>query len=320
MFFKKICAKISVLSVVIKVSHINRGKVLLLSLPKDDSFTRGFLSRASISENCPSRRRTLFRASPAKREAAAGMTVEAAVALPVFLVCMLAVIQYLEVIRAAAGQSTLLGMTAQEMAAAAYATEYVEDESPLPALLDSAYALGRIESGESSPRIYNRNILLSSFPDEEKNIDLVMTYRVRSAVGMVRLPGHFWVQRACVRSWTGRDGSGEAASDEGEDGSSMVYVTAYGTVYHRDLNCKYIRLNIRPASADEVKKARSSSGEIYRPCEYCGSHSADMYYITDDGNRYHTSLDCGALKRTISEVPLSEAENLRPCSHCGGAG
>ena len=326
MFFcKKTCAvnhnKISKLVSAKKVSHIHFcGKDILLSLRIDACFRACSFTCAKKSVNDPSDRRTLFRASSDKRKAAAGLTVEAAVALPVFLVCMLAIIQYLEVIRAAAGQSTLLGVTAQEMAVAAYATEYVGDESPLPALLDCAYALGRIESGESSPRIADRNILLSSFPDEEKNIDLVMTYRVKSAVGMVRLPGRFWVQRACVRSWTGRDGSGEAASDEGEDGSSMVYVTAHGSVYHRDLNCKYIRLNIRPASADEVKKARSNSGEIYRPCEYCGSHSADVYYITDDGNRYHSSLDCGALKRTISEVPLSEAENLRPCSHCGGAG
>lgn len=273
-----------------------------------------------MSPNTPSiYRRTLFHASPVKRKAPAGLTVETAVALPVFLVCMLAVMQYLEVIRAAAGQSTLLSVTAQEMAAAAYTTEYVDDESPVPALLEGAYALGKIESGEKSPRIRDRNILLSSFPDEDKNIDLVMTYRVKSAVGMVRLPGRFWVQRSCVRSWTGREGSGEAASDEGEDGSTPVYVTEHGSVYHRDLNCKYIRLNIRPVSGSNLEKARNNSGEIYRRCEYCGGKGADVYYITDDGNRYHTSLDCSALKRTISQVPLSEAEGRRPCSYCGGA-
>ena len=266
------------------------------------------------------RRRTLFHASSAKRKAAAGLTVETAVALPVFLVCMLVVMQYLEVIRAAGFQSTLLSEAAQEMAAAAYATEYVGDESPVPALLEGAYALGKIESAEKSPRIRDRNILLSSFPDEEKNIDLVMTYRVKSAVGMVSVPGRFWVQRACVRSWTGRDGSGESASDEGEDGSTLVYVTEFGSVYHRDLNCRYIRLNIRPASMEDVNAARNNSGEKYRRCEYCGGKSADVYYITDDGNRYHTSLDCSALKRMITQVPLSEAETARrPCSYCGGA-
>ena len=127
--------------------------------------------------------------------------------------------------RAASVQGSLLSRTAQEMAVAAYTTEYTGEESPFPALLNAGYALARIESEARSDRIRNRNILLSSFPDENKKIDLVMTYQIKSAVGMVSLPGYFWVQRACVRSWTGREGSGGASADTGEDGSSHVYVT-----------------------------------------------------------------------------------------------
>ena len=262
--------------------------------------------------------RTLFRAPSDTKTIPASLTAETAVALPVFFVCMLALMQYLEVIRAASVQGSLLSRTAQEMAVAAYTTEYTGEESPFPALLNAGYALARIESEARSDRIRNRNILLSSFPDENKNIDLVMTYQIKSAVGMVSLPGYFWVQRACVRSWTGREGSGGASADTGEDGSSHVYVTEHGTVYHRDLNCKYIRLSIRPASMEQVKTARNNNGEIYHKCEYCGGKESGVYYITDDGNRYHTSLECSALKRTIQEVPLSETGSLRPCSHCGG--
>ena len=298
-------------------SHIQKSRKELLSPVKNTFFLWAHGKRWDQYKSPEGR--TLFHAPSGKETARASLTAETAIALPVFFFCMLALMQYLEVIRAASAQGSLLSRTAQEMAIAAYTTEYTGEESPFPALLNAGYALTRIESEAKSDRIKNRNILLSSFPDENKNIDLVMTYQIKSAVGMVTIPGYFWVQRACVRSWTGRDGSGESAADGGEDGSSHVYVTEYGTVYHRDLNCKYIRLSIRPASLEQVKAARNNSGEIYHKCEYCGGKDAGVYYITDDGNRYHTSLDCGALKRTIQEVPLSETGSLRPCSHCGGS-
>ena len=54
--------------------------------------------------------------------------------------------------------------------------------------------------------------------------------------------------------------------------------------------------------------------------EYCGGKENEgTVFITDYGNRYHTSLNCGELKRTVRSVTLPEAEEagLRACKKCG---
>jgi len=253
-------------------------------------------------------------------EKRAGLTVEAAVVLPVFLVCMLAVLHILNVYNCAERLSAAIAQTAEEMSIGAYSSEYHETDSLLGVVLSSVYASGRVAmaAGDTSS-IKNGQFLLSRFLEEDDLIDLVMTWQIRSPVGMVSIPGVFFVQRGAVRGWTGREGSGgeEAASGEDQD-HTTVYVAENGTVYHRDLNCTHIKLSIMPVSKEEAKKLRNVYREKYHPCEICGKKASGTVYITTDGNRYHASLECSGLKRTIHEMTLSDAGNLKPCSRCGG--
>lgn len=123
------------------------------------------------------------------------------------------------------------------------------------------------------------------------------------------------LQRARIRAWTGRDKTG---GGDGEDAKSneMVYVTVNGSVYHRSRECSHIRLSVRTVSKAQISGLRNEDGGKYYPCESCGG-KGNQVYITETGDRYHSSLTCSRLKRGVLEVPLSQVEKWKPCSRCG---
>lgn len=124
-----------------------------------------------------------------------------------------------------------------------------------------------------------------------------------------------WISRFSVRAWTGRQpGKSDGWDGEGEK-EQMVYVTLHGEVYHKNPSCTHIDLSIRRIDKTHLEAARNKNGEKYRPCEECGGKEGAVY-ITDTGNRYHHSLECGGLKRSVVQIPLTQLEDLRPCSRC----
>jgi len=245
--------------------------------------------------------------------------VEAAVVLPVFLLCMCTLLQYMNVYNCASRLAAALAQTGEEMAIGAYTTEYTEKDSLLGVVLSSAYGAARVNmlAGDTSA-IRHDNFLLSSFLEKDDMVDLVMTYQVRGIASMIRIPGSVWIQRGCVRGWTGRKGSSGEKPDDKKHAHETVYVTENGKVYHRDLNCTHIHLHIMQVKKTEAEKLRNINGEKYHMCKNCGRHAGDTVYITSDGDRYHSSLDCAGLKRTVREADLSELGDMRPCSRCGG--
>lgn len=118
-----------------------------------------------------------------------------------------------------------------------------------------------------------------------------------------------------ARKWIGYDvikGNNRLKADE------WVYITPNGSVYHRRRNCSYLNPSIHCASINEIKERRNRDGEKYKCCEICGrEHTAGICFYTEYGNRYHTSLQCSGLKRTVKRVKLSEVKGRRPCSKCG---
>ena len=251
----------------------------------------------------------------------ASLTVETAVALPVFLMCMLFILELGTVYTTAVRYSGALLRTGEEIATAAYASEYGESESVIAAGLTDAFAHARASALAGGDRgIQNKNFLLSTFLEGDDMIHVVMTYRMKSPTGLVRSPWNFFVQHINVRGWTGRKGSaGSSKSSEDGEEKPNVYVTDNGRVYHKDPNCSHIRLSIRKVEASKLEGMRNVYGEKYYSCEHCRARAEGEVYITSDGNRYHNSLDCSGLKRSVHEVTEEEAAgHLRPCSKCGG--
>lgn len=161
----------------------------------------------------------------------------------------------------------------------------------------------------------------SSLFNRDGKLLITVSYRFSPLSSIPALGSMPVVQRAAAGSFYGRDRIvRKQDSEEEEEEEEKVYVADNGTVYHRKSTCSYLKLSVRQIKVDEIASARNKDGEKYRPCEYCGGKENEgTVFITDYGNRYHTSLNCGELKRTVRSVTLSEAEEagLRACKKCG---
>lgn len=147
-------------------------------------------------------------------------------------------------------------------------------------------------------------------------IDLVAVYQVKPPVATVGFAQAQFYNRIRTRAWTGYDNANCGGSANGEE--EIVYITPEGTVYHKSRSCTYLKLSISAVDMDFLEEMRNKSGAIYYSCESCGSHCQNTVYITQYGTRYHATLQCSKLKRTILAVPISEAGGRGGCSKCAG--
>ena len=227
------------------------------------------------------------------RPLSGSITVETALVLPIFLFAMLSVMYLTDAVRISADNTARLSEQAYTYAKYAYLGNRAADMGGLSAAVDI------INGGDDI-------------------IDLVQRYTIDVPFDLLDTYDPGIIDRVRVRAFTGYDNAKHGGiSDKPPD--ELVYVTEYGSVYHRSLGCSHLRFNIRSADSSRISSERANDGSRYYPCEHCASKGGTpaLLYITDDGNRYHTTLSCPDLKRTIREVPLSEV-SLPPCSECGG--
>lgn len=154
-----------------------------------------------------------------------------------------------------------------------------------------------------------RNIRISDSAIENGIVDFVLRYEMKVPV----IDKYFTIcQRARVKDWTGTD----IAQTAGK-----VYITKNGTVYHKTKECSHLIVRISKTNIDEVPNLRNDSGGKYYACEHCAKGnipSGTSLFITEDGDRYHLSLQCGGITRHIIEVDISQVSDKKPCSECYG--
>ena len=257
----------------------------------------------------------------------AGLTVEAACILPLFLWAVLAALYLIEV---SVVQVRLVGgihEAGRKMALLSYGIYGGTSEEEkgtgvgevVGGALTAVYAknliLKKAELGETLLKENVKVSLVTSDFSDKDIIDLRVMSRIQLPIPVYRLRGLKFLERGRVRAWTGRspsNGSGDGDENEGE----MVYVALNGSVYHRDPDCSYIKVKVLSASVAEMDRKRSSDGSKYYACSCYGAHPSPTVY-THYGNRYHGSLSCSVLKRTAQKVPLSSVSGWKACSKCG---
>jgi len=154
--------------------------------------------------------------------------------------------------------------------------------------------------------------------DGQDAVDVLLSYRVRPIVDILGFAGFSMGNRCRMKAWTGYRTEEEKLSDGMEE--EMVYITQNGRVYHKSRNCSYLSLSIRAVDRESLGVLRNGDGGKYYPCKICGKGLGGQVFLTDEGNRYHSSLMCSGLKRTIYVVSISQVGGRGACSRCCAVG
>ena len=207
----------------------------------------------------------------------ASLTVESAVILPVFFLCMCTMICFMDIYKLQTEHLTSLCTRAKQT---------------------GMYAC---LAGDNGP----------------ENIALPDIYTYKPFGGLLPLPGVVIYNHVKVHAWTGT----EFPDNGGEQGEveQMVYVTASGSVYHKNPGCSYLNVSLKQIPGSSVKSASNQYGEHYSACETCSRNQnpAGVVYVTEQGNRYHNLESCSGLKRSVKLVKSSTVSGMSACSRCG---
>ena len=272
----------------------------------------------------------------------ASLTVEASVVLPIFLSVILAMMSFFEILQV----QTRIQQGMKEAVTKASGYYYLletsedadeigtEDADDLATILLQGgitaaylkqkllYSVGRdfldrswIAGGQNG-----LTVLGSRFPDDQGNLDLTVTYRVKVPFLPANVGSLLLTQRECQRVWSGNNApTGDNGHNEEEETKEdqIVYITETGSVYHTNLDCSYLKLSVQQIRHNEVVNYRSEDGSKYYACDRCEKGGSGFWvYITSSGNRFHTDPNCSALRRNVRSIWLSEVPDRHCCSRC----
>lgn len=263
------------------------------------------------------------------RKRKGSMTLEASFVLPFFLFAVVNVLFAVNIIGTQSRINAALHQVGNKMAFAGYVYEHSGGDAMPDHLagvaLSELYARGQIIKYVSGHYLEQSCIVNgsegislagSSVMGAGDIIDLKVSYQVKPFISVMGFNEFPMTQRYYGKAWTGYDVTRSVSDETKED--PMVYITKTGTVYHLDRNCVYLNPSIEFVDAATVGSRRNQSGGKYYPCELCGKSAGQgEVYITSQGNRYHTQLNCSGLKRTIYTVPLSQTGGRGRCTKCG---
>lgn len=236
-------------------------------------------------------------------------TVEATLALPIFLCAMSMILMM--------GQSIVTEVKIQH--AVTKTAQICAGQKALnrkPDVFQAFYSVFQMSSGDSSCIAGKKagiHLNLKEKKDGEQ-IEIQANYRLR-------IIGCFLGELSCYKTVTATQrvfcGYSAHGSELEGGGESIVYVAKTGDVYHTSLSCSHICITI---SGDAVEQFMKHSN--LDACEKCikKREKLSRLYITEYGECFHSSLHCSGLKRSVRAVKLSEVGNMKMCSRCAARG
>ena len=162
-------------------------------------------------------------------------------------------------------------------------------------------------------------MLDSKIMSQNNMIHIVVTYTVRNPYDIFGIGIMTFTQSASTNAWLGDTYNTDESKNISNTDETIVYITPSGSVYHTNRNCSYLILSIHEIPQNQLDYQRNESGGKYYGCEKCGNKKSEgIFYITDYGDRYHTTINCSAIMRNVMAVQLSMVLDRRQCSKCKG--
>ncbi|MDD2978890.1 MAG: pilus assembly protein [Hespellia sp.] len=239
------------------------------------------------------------------------VTVGAALAIPLFLFASLCIIYIMEIMSIEssikAGVSSAGKLAAKELYLLPIVNVVKLQSDIVNAVGSEKLDQSIVEGGSGGLHCYK------SYASSSGELYLTVEYKVRIPLPYFTIPTISKRESLHMKGWTGYE-----KAENGLAGNALVYVTLDGMVYHKDYHCTYLQLSIHMVPSGSLGQLRNDSGGRYYACELCvRGNPGSGVFITDTGTRYHNSIGCSGLKRTIFTLPLSAVGERGACSRCG---
>ena len=246
-----------------------------------------------------------------KKDICGSVTIEASIGIPLFLfaaVCLLWLIEIHNIRLTIFSAAQNAAKSAAEQTALVPVLNTVKLKSDIIELVgEERIDRSLIKGGASGISCWKSHVSPSA-----GEMEVFVDYSVRLPLQVFGNPSARLEEAFILSAWTGYQGG-----RDGAESGQIVYVTENEGVYHEDYSCSHLQLSIRYVPASELDEMRNDSGGRYHACEKCVFGPAMTgVYITETGDRYHNSISCSGLKRTIRAVDRDEVSGLGGCSRC----
>lgn len=247
---------------------------------------------------------------PAKKEKGS-ITLEAALSLSLFLFAVTGMIWLFEVMSIQTNLRNALYSAGRQLAKEAYVNPLISPSQVRTKVVENI-GEDRLNKSVIKGGASGLDFKASKRYGSTTVMDLNVAYEIKLPIPVFDIPLLSRSVSVKVKGWTGYESYFAGATAE-----TTVYMTKNGLVYHADPNCSYLDLSIRPVAEKDIGSLRNLNGAKYKKCERCGKGvSSGVVYVTDYGTKYHTSLNCSGLKRSVYAIPLSDVNGLSGCSKC----
>ena len=259
----------------------------------------------------------------------ASVSIEASVAIPIFMFCFLEILSLLNYVSVYSGVLHAMKTIGDPVCVYGYASDLVTEgtdtvslgEKVITSVLFSEVYLDTQIRKKCTGLLYDNTVrngaegisLLGSCVDrEDSDLSILAHYTMKPVISFAGTELTV-ICRYYGRLWTGYNLDGNKKTED------YVYITENGSVYHLTELCTYLKLSVSSVTKSELSEKRNNSGAKYKECNLCydDKRVREIYYITKSGEKYHTDMNCSGLKRTIYRVERSEVDSWPLCNRCG---